>query len=115
LAEESCMFCRIARGKLPSDMVEETDDIVAFRDIDPMAPVHILVVPRKHIATFNDASDDPVLPGRLLLLARDIAEREGIAKTGYRIVLNTGGQGGQSVDHIHVHLLGGRSLGWPPG
>jgi histidine triad (HIT) family protein len=115
LADEKCTFCRIANGRLPSDIVERTDELVAFRDIDPMAPTHILIVPREHIATFNDASDDPALPGRMMLLARAIAKRAGIADSGYRLVLNTGAEGGQSVDHMHLHLLGGRALGWPPG
>lgn len=115
MAGENCIFCRIARGEIESDVVEQTDDIVAFRDIDPKAPTHILVIPRKHIASLNEMEDDPALAGRMVLVARGLAAREGIARTGYRIVLNTGGHGGQSVDHIHLHLLGGRPLGWPPG
>ena len=113
--DESCIFCRIANGRMPSDIVERGDDLVAFRDIDPMAPTHVLIVPREHIASLNDAPDDPGLAGRMMLMARSIARKEGIAEDGYRLVLNTGGQGGQSVDHMHLHLLGGRSLGWPPG
>jgi histidine triad (HIT) family protein len=115
LAEDSCIFCRIAAGEIDSEVVERTDDMVAFRDIDPKAPTHILVIPREHVASLNDMKDDPALPGRMLLLARELAQREGIARSGYRIVLNTGGHGGQSVEHVHLHLLGGRSLGWPPG
>jgi histidine triad (HIT) family protein len=100
---------------MPSDIVRKEDDLVAFRDIDPMAPTHILIVPREHIGSLNDAADDPSLPGRMMLLARAIARTEGIADSGYRLVLNIGAQGGQSVDHMHMHLLGGRALGWPPG
>jgi len=115
LGEDGCIFCRIAAGEIDSDIVEQTDDVLAFRDIDPKAPTHILVIPREHVASLNDMANDPTLPGRMLLLARELAQREGIDRTGYRIVMNTGGHGGQSVDHIHLHLLGGRSLGWPPG
>ncbi len=115
MADNGCIFCRIANDRMPSDVVDRTEELVAFRDIDPMAPTHILIVPRQHIESLNEADEDPELPGRMILLARRIAKREGIADTGYRLVLNTGGQGGQSVDHVHLHLLGGRSLGWPPG
>lgn len=115
MAEDSCIFCRIANGRMPSDIVEREDDLVAFRDIDPMAPTHVLIVPREHIGSLNEAADDPSLPGRMMLLARSIARKEGIADSGYRLVLNIGAQGGQSVDHMHLHLLGGRALGWPPG
>jgi histidine triad (HIT) family protein len=115
LVDDSCIFCRIANGRMPSDIVAREDDMVAFRDIDPMAPTHILIVPRTHIVSLNEAADDPSLPGRMMLLARSIARNEGIADGGYRLVLNTGAQGGQSVDHLHLHLMGGRALGWPPG
>lgn len=113
---ESCLFCRITRGEIPAKMVHEGDDVVAFRDIDPKAPTHILVIPRRHIPSVNAlAPGDAELVGRLFLVARELAETEGVADAGYRLVMNTGPEAGQSVDHIHLHLLGGRALHWPPG
>lgn len=109
-----CVFCRIASGELPATLVKRTDDFVAFRDLNPQAPTHILIIPTRHVASL-DAADDARLLGELLLLARDIAREEGIAGTGYRLVLNTNAHGGQTVYHIHAHLLGGRALEWPPG
>jgi len=112
----NCIFCKIADGAVPATLLRDSDDVLAFRDIDPKAPVHVLVIPRLHIASLNDADDEAqALLGRMMLVARELAESEGIATTGYRLVMNTGAQGGQSVDHVHLHLLGGRSLGWPPG
>jgi histidine triad (HIT) family protein len=111
---DDCLFCRIVRGEIPATIVAETGDVLAFRDIDPRAPVHVLVIPKDHVATLNDAAD-PALVGRLALLAAEIARREGIAESGYRTVINTNGEAGQTVFHIHMHLLGGRPLGWPPG
>ncbi|MCD6351455.1 MAG: histidine triad nucleotide-binding protein [Armatimonadetes bacterium] len=111
-----CLFCRIAEGEIPSDIVYQDEEIVAFRDINPQGPVHILVIPRQHLAGMNDARDDQAaLLGRLLLVARQLAEEEGIAQSGYRLVINQGRQAGQSVDHLHVHLIGGRPMSWPPG
>jgi len=109
-----CIFCRIARGEIPAKMVVNGKDIVAFRDLNPQAPTHILVIPKKHVASLDDASDADLL-GRMLSLAAAIARQEGIAKSGYRTVINTGKDGGQSVDHLHIHLLGGRGMTWPPG
>jgi histidine triad (HIT) family protein len=109
-----CLFCRIVRGEIPAKLVAETDDAIAIRDIDPKAPVHVLVIPRAHVASL-DAVTDSVLLGSLLSLAAQIARDEGIAGNGYRTVINTGRDGGQSVDHLHIHVLGGRRLGWPPG
>jgi histidine triad (HIT) family protein len=111
---ESCLFCRIASGELAVPFVAETEDCVAFRDINPQAPLHVLVIPRAHVASLNDA-DDAAQLGRLSLLAAEIARREGVAESGYRMVVNTGPDAGQTVFHVHLHLLGGRSLGWPPG
>lgn len=111
---QDCIFCRIVAGELPATLVAETDDCVAFRDIDPKAPVHVVVVPRRHVSSLNEATD-PALIGKLSLLAADIAKREGVAESGYRTVINTNGDAGQTVFHIHLHLLGGRSMGWPPG
>lgn len=111
-----CLFCRIIAGKLPSDRVLETQDLVAFRDIDPKAPVHVLVVPRRHVATLNDlVPEDAELIGKLVLAAREIAQRENIAAPGYRVVMNCNAGAGQTVFHIHLHLLGGRPMTWPPG
>jgi histidine triad (HIT) family protein len=111
-----CIFCRIAAGEIPSKIVHQDDDILAFRDIDPKAPTHVLVIPRRHIASVNDLDNgDSDLIGRMVLAARGIAERDGRSGSGYRMVMNTGSDGGQSVDHIHLHVLGGRRLGWPPG
>lgn len=113
---EGCLFCRIAAGEIPAKLVYEDDDVVAFRDINPQAPTHILIIPRRHIASVNDLeAGDAELVGRLYLVARELAERDGIAQSGYRLVLNTGPGAGQTVDHIHLHLLGGRPLHWPPG
>ena len=110
----SCIFCRIVRGEIPAKLVANGKDIVAFRDLNPQAPVHILVIPKKHIASLDDANDADLL-GRMLALSAAIARQEGIAKSGYRTVINTGKDGGQSVDHLHIHLLGGRHMTWPPG
>jgi histidine triad (HIT) family protein len=109
-----CIFCKIAGGEVHAAMVHQDGDFVAFRDINPQAPIHVLVIPRRHIPTLNDA-DDPDLVGRLLLFARVVAEREGLAERGYRLVINTNAQAGQTVFHMHVHVLGGRPMRWPPG
>lgn len=113
---EETIFSKIASGEIPAEIVHQDDEVVAFRDISPRAPVHILVIPRRAIARL-DAADpgDTALLGRLLLAAREIARREGIDKTGYRLVINNGPDGGETVPHLHVHLLGGRAMGWPPG
>ncbi len=111
---DQCLFCRIVRREIPATLVAETADCVAFRDINPQAPVHVVVIPRKHVASLNEA-DDPQLVGRLAVVAAEIAGREGIASSGYRTVINTNADAGQTVFHIHLHLLGGRRLGWPPG
>lgn len=111
-----CLFCKMVRGEIKPVMLMETDDLIAFRDINPQAPVHVLVVPRKHISTLNDLTpDDAQLVGNLVLTARDIAKQEGIAESGYRVVMNCNKGAGQTVFHIHLHLLGGRVMTWPPG
>lgn len=111
-----CLFCKIVDGEIPADIVFETDDVIAFRDINPQAPTHVLVIPRKHIETINDiAPEDEALVGRLFSAAKAIAANEGLAEDGYRVVMNCGRAAGQTVFHIHLHLLGGRNLGWPPG
>ncbi|HEX6965896.1 MAG TPA: histidine triad nucleotide-binding protein [Gemmatimonadaceae bacterium] len=111
---DDCLFCRIVRGEIPAKIVAETDTAVAFRDIDPRAPVHVLVIPREHVVSLSETRD-PALVGELALLAAQIAAREGIAESGYRTVINTNSDAGQSVPHLHLHLLGGRAMGWPPG
>ena len=113
-ATDSCLFCRIVRQEIPASIMWENEHALAFRDIDPKAPTHVLVIPKRHFASLNDAADAQLLGG-LLLAAREIAEGEGIAQSGYRTVINTGADAGQSVAHVHVHLLGGRKLTWPPG
>ncbi|MBX6365579.1 MAG: histidine triad nucleotide-binding protein [Gemmatimonadetes bacterium] len=116
MSNGACLFCRIVAGEIPAKVVRQDEETVAFRDINPQAPVHVLVVPRRHIASVNAlAAADAALVGALFLAAREIAAAEGLADAGYRLVMNTGPDAGQSVDHIHLHVLGGRHLGWPPG
>ncbi len=111
-----CLFCRIASGDIPADVVARTDRAIAFRDIEPKAPVHVLVIPIEHFDNVAAVAEaDRVLVGELLALASQVARQEGIDGSGYRLVANTGLEGGQSVWHAHVHVLGGRPLGWPPG
>ena len=116
VASSDCIFCRILSGGIPADLVYQDPHVVAFRDIDPQAPVHFLVIPRRHIASLNAAQEsDRDLLGRMFLAARDQARADGIAEGGYRTVLNVGADAGQVVQHVHMHVLGGRGLGWPPG
>lgn len=113
--DPECLFCRIAAGEIPSERVFESDDVVAFRDIEPRAPTHILVIPREHVASLADLEPHHAgLVGQLHLAAAEIARDEGLAE-GWRAVINVGEGGGQTVFHLHLHLLGGRELGWPPG
>ena len=114
--DPACLFCRIVAGELPSTLVLEHDEVIAIRDIAPRAPTHILLMPRDHIPSAADLTiDDAALLGRLFAAAAEIARAEGIAENGYRIVTNVGAWGGQTVDHLHFHLMGGRSMTWPPG
>jgi histidine triad (HIT) family protein len=115
MPREECLFCRIVRGDLPATVISETDEAIALRDVNPQAPVHFLVIPKKHIRHLTDAASDPGLVGRLLAFAAQLATDEGIAEGGYRAVINTNMDGGQSVYHLHIHVLGGRALVWPPG
>lgn len=113
---EDCLFCKIVAGDIPADILYQDSDITAFRDINPAAPTHVLVIPNKHIAAINEADEeDQALIGKLLLVANQIAEQEGLSTDGFRYVINTGSDGGQTVFHLHLHILGGRQLGWPPG
>jgi histidine triad (HIT) family protein len=115
-AESDCLFCRIVAGELASTPVHEDDLIVAIRDINPQAPTHILLMPRAHIGSADDlTATDGELLGRIFEVAAQLARSEGVAEDGYRIVTNVGRNGGQSVDHLHFHLLGGRRFTWPPG
>ncbi len=111
-----CVFCRIVAGELPADKVHEDGVVVAFRDINARAPTHILIVPRRHVSSLNNLSrDDEAGVGHIVRVAAELAKKEGIARDGYRVVANCGPNAGQSVDHVHFHLLGGRAMGWPPG
>jgi len=111
---DNCLFCKIVRKEIAAKLVYEDDDCVAFRDIDPKAPTHVLIVPREHVGSLNEATD-ATLVGRLALIAARIAKQEGIAESGYRTVFNTNADAGQTVFHLHLHLLGGRAMAWPPG
>jgi histidine triad (HIT) family protein len=111
-----CLFCRIAAGEVPATRVHEDDLVVAIRDVAPRAPTHILLMPRQHIGSAIDLTDaDAPVVGRLFAAAAEIARREGIAENGYRLVSNVGRWGGQTIEHLHVHLMGGRAFDWPPG
>jgi histidine triad (HIT) family protein len=111
-----CLFCGIVSGKVPSRKAYEDDTVVAFHDVKPQAPTHVLIVPRKHVSSLNDlAPEDDALVGAMVRRARDLAAQAGLAERGYRLVLNCGDDAGYSVYHIHLHLVGGRVLGWPPG
>lgn len=111
-----CLFCRIVAGEIPSTRVYEDEQVIAFRDISPAAPQHILLIPRRHIQSVAALeAEDAALMGHLMLQARHIAEQEGFADSGFRSVLNTGDEGGQTVGHLHLHLLAGRQMHWPPG
>jgi len=109
-----CIFCRIVAGTIPAKVVRSDDRYLAFQDIDPKAPTHILVIPRQHVASL-DATEDADLLGGLLACAREVAREAGVAETGYRTVINTHRHGGQAVDHLHAHVMGGRQMTWPPG
>ena len=111
---DDCLFCRIVRGEIPARIVHQTDETIAFADINPQAPVHVLVIPREHVASLAEATD-PALVGRLALAAAEIARREGVEASGYRTVMNTNADAGQTVFHLHLHLLAGRKMKWPPG
>ena len=111
-----CLFCNVLEKKIPADVVYEDEHALAFRDIRPVAPTHVLVIPRKHIAAIHDLTEEDVSTmGRLMLAARNVAHQLGLEEEGFRLVINDGDAAGQSVHHIHVHLLAGRALSWPPG
>ncbi|WP_133127559.1 histidine triad nucleotide-binding protein [Legionella nagasakiensis] len=112
----SCLFCKIVAGEIPATIIFEDTEIIAFRDIKPQAPTHVLVIPKQHIPTIDEAdTKDEQLLGRMILAAKKIACSEGLSKRGYRLVFNVNSGGGQDVYHIHLHILGGRQMTWPPG
>jgi histidine triad (HIT) family protein len=111
-----CLFCKIVAGEIPAELLYEDEYVVAFKDINPQAPMHHLVIPKKHISTINDLSvDDEALVGKMYLAGKALAQQEGVADSGYRTVMNCGESAGQTVFHIHLHVLGGRKMEWPPG
>jgi histidine triad (HIT) family protein len=111
-----CIFCKIVSKAIPAKVLFEDDDLVAFHDLNPVAPVHVLVIPKKHISGLGDASpDDALVLGKLLIAARRAAEETGVSASGFRTVINHGAHAGQSVFHVHVHVMGGRAMAWPPG
>lgn len=111
----TCIFCEIAAKRIPSKIVHEDADVLAFHDVSPQAPTHVLVIPKQHLRDLDGTTPDhQSLLGHLLLVAKDVAAKQGLAR-GYRVVMNRGADGGQSVDHLHVHVLGGRPMKWPPG
>ncbi|MCG7948353.1 MAG: histidine triad nucleotide-binding protein [Candidatus Thiodiazotropha taylori] len=111
-----CLFCKFVSGEISPQTVYEDDDVLAFRDINPQAPCHVLIIPKKHISTLNDLTEeDAELVGKLYLAATKVAKQEGVDEAGYRTVMNCNEQAGQTVFHIHLHLLGGRRMNWPPG
>lgn len=111
-----CLFCNIVQKQIPANIVYDDEAMLAFRDVNPQAPVHLLVIPKQHVRTVNDlVAADEVLLGRMVLTAQRLAQAEGIAESGYRLVMNCNSDGGQTVYHIHLHVLGGRGMHWPPG
>lgn len=111
-----CLFCRMVKGEIKPDVVYEDEDVLAFRDLNPQAPLHVLVIPKLHLATLNDLDEThAALMGKLFLAARKVAEQEGLAERGYRTVINCNAEAGQSVYHVHLHVLAGRAMHWPPG
>ncbi len=113
---EDCLFCKISLGEIPAEIISQDEECIVFRDISPQAPIHLLIIPRKHIASLDAAKeDDSKILGKLLLKAKEMARALEIAEDGYRVVINTHGDGGQTVFHLHVHLLGGRQFTFPPG
>lgn len=116
MSNPDCLFCKFVTGELDADVVLETDKVLAFRDINPQAPTHILIIPRKHMATINDLTEsDAEEIGNLYLVAKELAKAEGFEEAGYRMVMNCNADAGQTVYHVHLHLLGGRLFNWPPG
>ncbi len=111
-----CLFCKVVAGEVPADIIYDNEHVLAFRDISPQAPTHLLIIPRRHISTINDLdAGDNELVGQLFLAAKEVAAQEGVDEVGYRVVMNCNEDAGQTVFHIHLHLMGGREMRWPPG
>jgi histidine triad (HIT) family protein len=116
MTPDSCIFCKIVAGEIPASVVYQDELVLAIRDLNPAASTHVLILPKQHVESVNDAApENETLFGHLFSVARKIAEQEGVSTDGYRVVVNTGKNGGQSVPHLHMHVLGGRALTWPPG
>ena len=116
MSNPDCIFCKIAAGDLDADIVYQSEELVGFRDLNPQAPTHVLIIPRRHISTINDITEsDAEMIGQLIVAAKEIAAQEGISEPGYRVTMNCNAGAGQSVFHVHLHLLGGRQFTWPPG
>ena len=116
MAANECLFCKIVLGDVPADIVHEDDQVLAFRDINPRAPIHILIIPKQHLESLASVADENRdLMGHMMLTTKKIARDEGLSQSGYRTVINIGADGGQTVNHLHLHLIGGRALRWPPG
>ena len=116
MISEDCLFCKIIEGEIPANIVNQSEHALAFRDINPQAPVHVLIIPKEHIASCRDLNEENIhYLSEMALLAQKVAIEQGISENGYRWVINTGDNGGQTVDHIHLHLMGGRNMAWPPG
>lgn len=116
MTEPDCLFCKILAGEIPADVIYESETALAFRDINPQAPTHAVIIPKRHIATINDIQeDDQTVVGSLFSAAREIARQEDLADRGYRVVMNCNAEAGQTVFHLHLHLVGGRQMNWPPG
>ena len=111
---DACLFCRIVSGEIPAKIVAEDSTCIAFRDVNPVAPLHVLVIPRAHVPSLNEVAS-PTLMADILQMAREVAKQEGVAAGGYRVVFNTNSDGGQTVFHLHAHVMGGRHMDWPPG
>jgi histidine triad (HIT) family protein len=116
MSEQNCLFCRIVAGEIPADTIYQDERCIAFRDVNPQAPIHVLIIPRNHIESLDEAAQKDEAPlGHLLRVAARVANEQGLSESGYRTVINTGAGAGQSVFHLHLHVLGGRQLNWPPG
>jgi histidine triad (HIT) family protein len=116
MSDSDCIFCKIAAGDIDADIVYQSEELVGFRDLNPQAPTHVLIIPRRHISTINDITEsDAEMIGQLFVAAKEIAAQEGISEPGYRVTMNCNAGAGQSVFHVHLHLLGGRQFTWPPG
>ena len=112
----SCIFCKIVAGEIPADILYQDDDVMCFRDVSPQAPTHLLVIPKKHIGSIAELEQsDTDIAGKILVTATKMAKQDGVSESGYRVAMNCGAEGGQTVGHIHMHVLGGRQMGWPPG